>query len=68
MHAIQIKNVSKLYQLGEVGTGTFAHDMNRLWHRLRGKEDPYAKIGEVNDRTKVGRSEYVWALRNIDLT
>ncbi|MFM8716374.1 MAG: hypothetical protein ACKOF3_06270, partial [Spartobacteria bacterium] len=24
----------------------------RWWHRVRGKEDPYLKIGEVNDRTK----------------
>ena len=29
-----------------------AHDVNRWWHRVRGKEDPYLKIGEVNDRTK----------------
>ena len=43
---------SKLYRLGEVGTGSLAHDVNRWWHKVRGKEDPYLKIGEVNDRTK----------------
>jgi len=49
---IRVENVSKLYRLGEVGTGSLAHDVNRWWHRVRGKEDPYLKIGEVNDRTK----------------
>jgi lipopolysaccharide transport system ATP-binding protein len=50
--AIKIENVSKLYRLGTVGTGTISHDLNRWWHTIRGKEDPYAKVGQVNDRTK----------------
>jgi hypothetical protein len=49
---IRVENISKLYRLGEVGTESLAHDVNRWWHRVRGKEDPYLKIGEVNDRTK----------------
>jgi ABC-type multidrug transport system fused ATPase/permease subunit len=49
---IRVENISKLYRLGEVGAGSLAHDVNRWWHRVRGKEDPYLKIGEVNDRTK----------------
>ena len=49
---IRVEGVSKLYRLGEVGTGSLAHDVNRWWHKVRGKEDPYLKIGEVNDRTK----------------
>ena len=49
---IRVENISKLYCLGEVGTGSLAHDLNRWWHKVRGKEDPYLKIGEVNDRTK----------------
>jgi energy-coupling factor transporter ATP-binding protein EcfA2 len=49
---IRVENISKLYRLGEVGTGSLAHDVNRWWHRVRGKEDPYLKVGEVNDRTK----------------
>jgi len=55
--AIRIENVSKLYRLGTVGTGTIAHDLNRWWHKIRGKEDPYAKIGQVNDRTKSAASD-----------
>jgi lipopolysaccharide transport system ATP-binding protein len=55
--AIKIENVSKLYRLGTVGTGTIAHDLNRWWHTIRGKEDPYAKVGQVNDRTKRAASD-----------
>ncbi|MEO8614560.1 MAG: polysaccharide ABC transporter ATP-binding protein [Luteolibacter sp.] len=49
---ISVENVSKLYRLGEIGTGSLAHDVNRWWHKVRGKEDPYLKIGQVNDRAK----------------
>lgn len=48
---IKVENLSKLYRLGEIGTGSLAHDVNRWWHLVRGKEDPYLKIGQVNDRT-----------------
>jgi len=63
---IQVNNISKQYRLGQVGTGTISHDLNRWWHKVRGKEDPYLSIGEENDRTKKGTSEYSWALRNIN--
>ena len=63
---IKVENLSKQYRLGSVGTGSFAHDLNRTWHRLRGNENPYLKIGEENDRTKKGSSEYVWALKDIN--
>ena len=66
---IRVENISKLYRLGEVGTGSLAHDVNRWWHKVRGKEDPYLKIGEVNDRTKpaaraVASSELLVASEN----
>jgi lipopolysaccharide transport system ATP-binding protein len=63
---LKIENVSKQYRLGEVGTGTISHDLNRWWHKVRGKEDPFLKIGETNDRTQKGDSEYAWALRDIN--
>lgn len=63
---IKIENVGKQYRLGQVGTGTIAHDLNRWWYKLRGMEDPYLKVGETNDRTKKGISEVVWALRDIN--
>jgi lipopolysaccharide transport system ATP-binding protein len=64
--AIKVENLSKLYQLGEVGTGTISHDLNRWWAKFRGKEDPYAKIGQTNDRTKKAESDFVWALKDIN--
>lgn len=63
---LKAENISKQYRLGLVGTGSLAHDFNRWWHTVRGKEDPYLKIGEDNDRTSKGQSEYVWALRDIN--
>lgn len=63
---LDIENVSKQYQLGEVGTGTLQHDLKRWWANIRGKENPYLKIGELNDRTQKGESDYVWALKDIN--
>lgn len=64
--AIKFENISKQYRLGTVGTGTISHDLNRWWHKVRGKEDPYLKIGEVNDRSSKATSDYVWALKDIN--
>ena len=65
--AIEFNNISKLYRLGLVSTGTLAHDLKRWWTiNVRGKEDPYLKIGETNDRSTKGESDYVWALKDID--
>jgi lipopolysaccharide transport system ATP-binding protein len=63
---IKVENLSKQYRLGQVGTGTISHDVNRWWHKIRGKEDPYLKIGDSNDRTVKGESDYVWALKEIN--
>lgn len=63
---LDVENVSKQYRLGEVGTGTLQHDIKRWWANVRGKEDPFLKIGESNDRTQKGESDYVWALKDID--
>jgi lipopolysaccharide transport system ATP-binding protein len=65
-NVIQVENLSKQYRLGKIGTGSMGHDINRWWHTVRGKEDPYLKIGETNDRTKAGNSNYVWSLRDIN--
>lgn len=65
--AIEFNHVGKQYRLGLVSTRTLSHDLNRWWQTsVLGKEDPYLKIGEVNDRSKTGISEYVWALKDID--
>jgi lipopolysaccharide transport system ATP-binding protein len=65
--AIKVEGLGKQYRLGEIGTGTISHDLNRWWARLRGKEDPFATVGEVNDRTsKSTNNDYVWSLRDIN--
>lgn len=63
---IKVEDLGKQYHLGQVGTGTLSHDINRIWNRIRGKEDPYLKIGDPNDRTMKGNSEFVWALKNVN--
>jgi lipopolysaccharide transport system ATP-binding protein len=63
---IKVENLSKQYRLGEIGTGSLSHDINRWWHQIRGKENPYLKIGEANDRSTKGESEYVWSLKDIN--
>lgn len=64
--AIKVEGLGKQYRLGEIGTGTISHDLNRWIARMRGKEDPFAKVGEANDRTARGNSDYVWSLKDVD--
>ncbi len=63
---IKAENISKQYRLGLVGTGTIKDDLKRWWYSLRGKEDPFLTIGEANDRSVKGDSDYVWSLRDIN--
>ena len=66
--AIEFNNISKLYRLGLVTSGTLSNDLKRWWQMsVLGKEDPFLKVGSVNDRSKAADSEYVWALKDIDL-
>ena len=66
--AIIFENISKQYRLGNIGTGTLSHDLKRWWTiNVLGKEDPYLKIGQVNDRTVKSTGEYVRALKDINL-
>ena len=66
--AIKIENVSKQYRLGVISTGTLSHDLNRWWTTsVLHREDPYLKIGETNDRSSKGNSDYVWALKDINM-
>ncbi|HTF04728.1 MAG TPA: ABC transporter ATP-binding protein, partial [Bacteroidia bacterium] len=63
---IRVENLSKQYRLGKVGVGTLVEDFQRLWHKMRGKEDPTLALAEKNDRSTVGESNFVWALRDIN--
>jgi lipopolysaccharide transport system ATP-binding protein len=64
---IKIENLSKIYRLGQIGTGTLRDDYKRWIYKIRGKEDPFLKIGESNDRNKKGNSDYIYALKDINL-
>ena len=65
--AIEFNNISKLYRLGLVSSGTLSNDLKRWWTmNILHKEDPFMKVGSVNDRSKAADSEYVWALKDID--
>jgi len=66
--AIEVSNVSKVYQIGDFGTGSLAQDIQRKLALLRGKEDPFLKIGEANDRTVKGESNIVWSLKDINFS
>jgi lipopolysaccharide transport system ATP-binding protein len=64
--SIKVENLSKIYRIGEIGTGTISRDMERWFARLRGKEDPFLKIGQTNDRSKKGDSNIVYSLQDIN--
>lgn len=64
--AIKVENLSKAYQLGQIGTGTISRDMERWYARIRGKEDPFLKIGETNNQQTKGESDVVWSLKDIN--
>lgn len=64
---LKVENVSKLYRLGTVGTGTFGGDVQRFWKtKILGQEDPFLKVGQTNDRTSKEKAEFVWALKDIN--
>lgn len=63
---LKIENVSKQYRLGQVGTGTLSSDLSRWWNKIRGKEDPFLTVGDVNERSTKALSDYVWALKGIN--
>lgn len=63
---LKAEHVHKQYRLGVIGTGTINNDIKRWWYKIRGKEDPFLKIGDTNDRSLKGNSDYVWALKDIN--
>lgn len=67
--AIQVENLSKAYQLGKIGTGTISRDLERFFvTKILGKEDPFLKVGQTNDRTVKGTSDIVWSLKDINFS
>ncbi len=65
--AIKAENLSKLYRLGVISSRTISQDFNRLIARISGKDDPYQKIGTLNDRNSGRGGDFVWALKDINI-
>lgn len=63
---IKVENLSKIYRIGEIGTGTISRDLERWFAKVRGKEDPFLKIGQTNDRTQKGNSDIVYSLQGLN--
>ncbi|MBC7389341.1 MAG: ABC transporter ATP-binding protein [Opitutaceae bacterium] len=64
--AIKVEKLSKMYRLGDIGTGTLSRDLTSWWAKYRGKEDPNSKIAIANDRSKKATSDFVWSLQDIN--
>jgi lipopolysaccharide transport system ATP-binding protein len=64
--AIKVEGLSKLYQLGAIGTGNLGTDITRWWASVRGKEDPFAKLAVSNDRSQKATTDFVWSLRDLN--
>jgi ABC-type polysaccharide/polyol phosphate transport system ATPase subunit len=62
---IEVENLSKIYKLGSLGTGTISHDLNRWWHRMRNKQDISLLSAEKNDRKAKDNNGYVWSLKDV---
>lgn len=64
---IKVENLSKIYRLGEIGSGTLSKDLER-WFRMNilNQDDPFLKIGQTNDRSKKGDSNVVYSLQGLD--
>lgn len=60
--AIRVENLSKYYRLGVINNGTLFRDIQSWMARLRGKEDPHAKLGSKYDPTAEG----FWALKDLN--
>lgn len=63
---IKAENISKQYRLGQVGTGSLSSDLTKWWYKINGREDPFLKIGEENNRAEKGTSRYVWSLKDVN--
>ena len=62
--AIDIKNLKKVYRLGQIGHGTIQEDLQSWWAKVRKKEDPNLKIGQ----TARLEGQQFMALNGVDLT
>lgn len=60
---IRVENVSKEYRLGTIGHGTLSRELQSYWARMRGSEDPNAKIDASNQSQDLNAR--FWALKDV---
>ena len=63
---ISVESLSKVYRLGQIGTGTLSRDINVWWAKVRGKPNPILKIGEEDYGNRDGGT--IWALKDVNFT
>ncbi len=63
MTVVSVENVSKVYRLGSIGASTLEADFGRWWAKLRGKPDPFSKVGSAHHDRLEG-SDF-WALDDV---
>jgi lipopolysaccharide transport system ATP-binding protein len=57
------ENISKIYRLGIISSGTLTDDLKVWWAKARGKPNPLMKIGQEE-----WDGENLWALRDINFS
>ena len=62
---IKVDNVSKLYRLGQIGSGTFKRDLNRWLQRCMGKKETMLTPNVNKGENITTDNNYLWALRNV---
>ncbi len=63
---ISVENLSKIYRLGQIGTGTFRDDLKVWWAKTRDKPNPLLRIGETDHGNR--DSGTIWALKDVSFT
>jgi len=62
---IRVENLCKEYRLGTISHGTLYKDIQSGWAKLRGIEDPNARIGAVNREQLNNTNDRFSALKNV---
>lgn len=66
--SIKVEDLSKAYQIGQIGTGTISRDIERWWMtRVMRKEDPFLRVSESNDHSVKSVSNVVWSLKDLNI-
>ncbi len=59
---IQVQNISKLYKLGTIGSGSLRNDLNSWWKRsILKKDDPYY----LSEDPLQNSNQVLWALKDV---